>query len=146
LANAANAYWDLVALRESQRVAAEAVAVAERQRQEDLERVELGVMTPLDTLTAESQLAAARVQLVTAETGVRQQEALLKTLISKENGGALDAVSLEPTEQIDLSDDIQIPSTGSSVATALASRASIRQAQLSLENQHIAELKMRGWV
>ena len=139
LANAADAYWDLVALRESQRVAAEAVAVAERQHKEDLERVDLGVMTPLDALTSESQLASARVQLVTAETSVRQQEALLKTLISKESSGALDAASLEPTERIDLADDIQIPSTASSIATALAGRASIRQAELALENQHIAE-------
>ena len=116
LANAANAYWDLVALRESQRVAAEAVVVAERQHKEDLERVELGVMTPLDALTSESQLASARVQVVTAETSVRRQEALLKTLISRENSGALDAPSLEPTERIDLADDIQIPSTGSGIA------------------------------
>jgi outer membrane protein TolC len=139
LANAANAYWDLFALREGQRVAAEAVAVAERQHNEDLERVDLGVLTPLDALTAESQLAAARVQLVTAETSVRQQEALLKTLISRESSEALDAVSLEPTEQIDVGEDIRIPSTRSSIATALAGRASIRQAQLALESQHIAE-------
>jgi outer membrane protein len=139
LANAANAYWDLVALRESQRVAAEAVGVAERQRKEDAERVGLGVMTPLDTLTAESQLAAARVQLVTAETAVRQQEALLKTLISRESVPALEAVALEPTEEIDVSDDVQIPSTVGSIATALANRASIRQAQLTLENQRIAQ-------
>ncbi len=139
LANAANAYWDLVALRESQRVAAEAVAVAERQHKEDLERVDLGVMTPLDAVTSESQAASARVQLVTAETSVRQQEALLKTLISKESVPALEAVSLEPTEEIDASDDLQIPSMGTSIATALGNRASIRQAQLTLDNQRIAE-------
>jgi outer membrane protein TolC len=139
LANAANAYWDLVALRESQQLAAEAVAVAERQRTEDLESVDFGVMTPLDTLTAESQLAAARVQLVTADTAVQQQEALLKTFISKENVPALDTVALEPTEEIDVSDEVQIASTPSSITTALTRRASIRQAQLTLENQHIAE-------
>jgi outer membrane protein TolC len=139
LSNAANAYWDLVALRENRRAAADAVAAAEQQRDENLERVDLGVMTPLDVLTAESQLAASRVQLVQAQTAVEQQEVVLKTFISKQIEPALDALTIEPTESLPGPTEIEVPSTDVSIATALASRSSIRQAQLSLQNQRIAQ-------
>jgi outer membrane protein len=139
LSNAANAYWDLIALRENVRVAEQAVAVAQQQVDENRQRAELGAMTPVDVLSAESQLASTRVQLVTAQTKVQQQEVTLKTLISKTDDPALDAAVIEPTDPLPGPSDIEIPPLSSSIAAALAGRSSIRQAQLSLQNQHIAE-------
>ncbi|HWF85387.1 MAG TPA: TolC family protein, partial [Vicinamibacterales bacterium] len=138
LSSAANAYWDLIALRENRRAAADAVAAAQRQREDDLQRVDLGTMTPLDVLASESQLAASRVQLVQAQTAVDEQEVVLKTLISKTSDPALDALAIEPTDTLPGPTDVDLPSTASSIATALNSRASIREAELSLQNQHIA--------
>ena len=139
LSSAANAYRDLVALRESRRAAAEAVEAAERQVNEDRQRVDLDVMSPLDALTSASQLAAARVQLIAADGAVAQQEVVLKSLVSKQREPTLDAVSIEPTDALPGAADIDRPAADQAIRTALSRRASIRQAELSLKNQRIAE-------
>jgi len=139
LSAAAGAYWDLVALRENRRLEQEAVAAAVQQHDEDLQRVDVGVMTPIDALTSESQLAAARVQLVRADTAVQQQEVVVKTFISRTIDARLGAAAFEPTESLpDLSEG-PTPSAADGVARALARRSSIRQAELTVENQKIAE-------
>ncbi|PWT81879.1 MAG: hypothetical protein C5B57_09645, partial [Blastocatellia bacterium] len=139
LANAANAYWDLVALRENVRVAEEAVSAAQRQVDENQQRADLGVMTPLDVLSAESQLASARVQLVVAQTKEQQQEVTLKTLITMTADPRLDSITIEPIDPLPSADYMDIPALSVSTAAALANRSSIRQAQLALQNQRIAD-------
>lgn len=138
LSSAASAYWDLVALRENRRYASEAVAAAERQHADDLQRVALDVITPLDALQSESQLATARVNLLKAGTAVQQQEVIVKTFISKRGDSRLDAVALEPTETLPGSSG-STPDVATSISTALERRSSIRQAALSVENQRVAE-------
>jgi outer membrane protein len=139
LSAAANAYWDLVALRENRRLAREAVLAAEQQHDEDLQRLDFGVMTPLDALTSESQLAAARLQLVRAETAIQQHEILVKTFISKQIDTALGAAALEVTESLAEPTDADVPTRPASIARALEQRSSIRQAALTVANQKIAE-------
>jgi len=138
LSDAANAYWDLVALRENVKVAELATRAARQQANEDQQRVELGTMTPIDVLNDESQLASARVQLVIAQTKVQQQEVALRALISRTGEPALDAAVIEPTDALPTPAETDVPSLRGSIETALANRSSIRQAQLSLQNQHIA--------
>jgi outer membrane protein len=139
LSSAANAYWDLIALRETVKVAEESVAAAEQQYNDDRQRVELETMAPLDLLAAESQLAQSRVSLVTARTQLEQQEALIRTLISKTGDPALDAAVIEPTDALPGADAREIPTLAASIARAVADRSSVRQAVLGLQNQRIAE-------
>ena len=139
LSTAANAYWDTVALRENLRLAREAVDLAERQRREDLERVDIGTLSPIDELTSESQVAQAQTQLVSAQTAFQQQTALLETFVSREVGGRLMTTPIEVTEALPEATDIETPSTPDSVARALERRSSIRQAALTVANQKIAE-------
>jgi len=138
LSTAADAYWDLVALRENQRVAREAVAAADQQHEEDLERVDVGVMTPLDALVSESQLAGARLQLVRADTAVAQQEVVVKAFISKRLDARLAAAPLDVTESLP-DPTADVPDVDVSIARALERRSSIRQAELTVANQKIAE-------
>ena len=139
LASAANAYWDLIALRENVRVAEQAVATAQQQYDEDRQRQELDVATPLDVLATESRLASSRVTLLTARTRVQQQEALVKTLITKVADPALDSAVIEPTDALPEPSDVEIPSVSTSIVAALSNRSAIRQASLGLQNQRIAE-------
>lgn len=139
LSSAANAYWDLIALRDNVRLAREAVTIAEQQVTDSRFRQELGVGTALDTWSAESQLAAARLGLVRATTAAEQQEVALKSLIARNNDPVLMATPIEPTTSLPDADDRDLPPLADRVSTALATRASIRQAELSLKNQHIAE-------
>jgi outer membrane protein len=139
VSSAANVYWDLIALRENVKVAEESVAATEQQYNDDRQRVELQTMAPLDLLSAESQLAAGRVRLVIARTQLQQQEALIRTLISKTSDRALDAAVIEPIDALPGPDDGEIPSLATSIARAIANRSSVRQAELGLQNQRIAE-------
>jgi outer membrane protein TolC len=139
LAAAANAYWDLIAARERVRVAEQARAAAQQQYDEGRQRVDLGAMTPLEVLTAESELASTRVQVVIAQTTLEQQQLSAKTLISRVTEPALDATRIEPTEPLPGPDDLEVPPLGSSITAALANRSAIRLAQLGIRNQHIAE-------
>jgi outer membrane protein TolC len=139
LSSAANAYWDLIALRENVRVAEETVTTAERQYAEFRQRQELNDATPLDVLGAESRLASSRVTLLTAQTREQQQEALVKTLISKVDDPSLDQIDLEPTDVLPQPADADLPPLPASIAAALANRSAMRQAALSVKNQRIAE-------
>ena len=139
LSNAANAYWDLIALRENVEVADQSVVTAQRLFNEWRQRAELDVATPLDVLSAESQLAISRVALVNARTRLQQQEALIKTLMSKVDDPALDAAALEPTDTLPDAVDAATPSLAASIVSALTNRSSLHQAQLGLQNQRIAE-------
>jgi outer membrane protein TolC len=139
LANAANAYWDLVALRENVHVDEQTVATAQRQYDEMRQREQVGTATPLDVLGTESRLASSRVTLLTAEMRAQQQEAVVKTLIGKAEDPALDTVRLEATEALPESSDVEVPPLSQSLNAALSTRSAIRQASLNLQNQRIAE-------
>jgi len=134
-----NAYWDLVASRAYLRVAEQAVASAQQQDDEDRQRVRVGVMAPIDVLSADAQQASTRAQLVTAQTQAEQQQLIVKTYMSRMSDPALDAAAIEPTDPLPDPADVDLPPLSRSIVTALASRSSIRQAELSLENQRIAE-------
>ncbi|HZT75851.1 MAG TPA: TolC family protein [Vicinamibacterales bacterium] len=139
LSTAANAYWDLVALRENLRLAREAVEAAQREHDEDLERVDVGVMTPLDAVISESQVASARVQLIRAETAYRQQEVVVKAFISKDLAARLGNMPIEATESLTSVGGTALPPVATSIARALERRSSIHQAELTVDNQKIAE-------
>lgn len=139
LVNAANAYWDLIAARENVRVAEQTVATAQRETDDMRQREEIGTATPFDVLSADSRLASSRVVLLNAQTRAQQQEALAKTLIGNTDDPALDAISLEPTDALPESSDVDVPPLASSIKAALTKRSSIRQASLTLQNQQIAE-------
>jgi outer membrane protein TolC len=139
LSAAANAYWDLVASRAYLRVAEQAVAAARQQDDEDRQRVRVGVMAPIDVLSADAQLASARAQLVTAQTQAQQQQLILKTYMSRMRDLAFERAAIEPTDPLADPVEVDLPPLSQSIVTALASRSAIRQAELSLENQRIAE-------
>jgi outer membrane protein TolC len=138
LSSAAAAYWDLVALRERQQAAAEAVIASEEQHNEDRQRVDLGVMSELDATLSESQLAAARVLQLQAETAVAQQEVMLKDLISRQDDPALDPIELVPADAAPGPAAITLPTDAGDLSRALERRSSIRQAELSVKNQRVA--------
>ena len=127
-----------MALRQNVRVAEQAVTAARQQVDEDQQHVELGAMTPIDVLSAQSELASVRVQLVAAQSRLQQQEVTLRALISRVADPALDAAVIEPTDPLPFPNETDIPSLRDSINAALANRSSIRQAELSLQNQHIA--------
>ncbi len=109
LSTAANTYLDFVALRERQRVAERALALAETIYKSTQERIELGKLAASDLITAESQVASTRRDLIVAQTNTQLQEVRLKSLITKMIGPAIDAVPFEPTDALERIIETPIP-------------------------------------
>ena len=140
LSNAANLYWDFVALQEQRRVAEQAVAVSQKLYEDNQREFEAGVLARLDVVQAESQVAANRRDLVNAQTNVQMQEVKLKSVISKNISPELADAQIEATDHLPEPNDIQMPPLSEAIATATKSLPSIRQAQLGIENQRVAGL------
>ena len=139
LSNAANLYWDFVALREQLRVAEQSVAVAEKLYEDNQKQVQAGALAPLDLIQSQSQVATSRRDLVVAQSNMRMQETRIKATISKALGKDLDQVSVEPVDPLPEAGVIEVPALDQALASALSNRAAIHQGELQLENQKASQ-------
>ena len=81
LANARNAYWDLVFARSSVDVAQRALALAEKLVEDNKARVEVGTLAPLDIVQAQAEAATRRQNLAAAEATLQTAQLALKRYI-----------------------------------------------------------------
>jgi outer membrane protein len=130
-----NDYWELVYARENVKVEEAAVGVSQRLFEENSKRLEIGTLSSLDVLTAQSQLASDKQALVQAQSVQLQDETTLLNDITKDplNSGLLSA-EIVPTTMISTpgdSDNIRIEDA---VKEAWQKRPELKQASLNLEN------------
>jgi outer membrane protein TolC len=138
LSAAANAYWDFGALREKEKLAEQALALAQRTYEGTKQRIELGTVAGNELITAQSQVAARRRDLVVAQTNTQLQEIRIKGLITKMVGADIARIRFEPEDTLSDLVDTPLPPLADALMSAMR-RSSIRQAELGLENQRIAE-------
>ena len=139
LSNAANAYWDYIAIRRNVEVAEEVVRTATGQVTEAEQQRQFGAAAQIDVVTAQSTLAAGRLQLITAQTQLRQQEALIKSLITQADDPLIESAALDLTDPLPGPDDIHVPGLEETLTAAVERRSSVRQAELSMKNYQIAQ-------
>ncbi|OFV96026.1 MAG: hypothetical protein A3H28_15290 [Acidobacteria bacterium RIFCSPLOWO2_02_FULL_61_28] len=137
LTNAQNLYWDLVASREQVRAAEQALAVAERLRQDNQKQAQIGTLAPLDVVAAEAEVAARRRDLIAAQTNQQLREVQLKNLMSKELDSVLGAARIEPTDSLPEPQQSDIPGFEDALAAAMRNRPEITRAEGGIRNQQI---------
>ena len=137
LANAQNLYWDLVASREQVRAAEQTLAVAERLREDNAKRAEIGTLAPLDVVAAEAEVAGRRRDLIAAQTNEQLREGELKSVMSKNLAGEVATARIETTDSLPDPQDSDIPSQAEAMATAMRNRPEIARAEGSILNQKI---------
>jgi len=93
------AYFELVFRKENIHVQETSLRLAERLLAENRRKVELGAMAPLDEKQAESQVAARRADVLSAQVDFETQVNALKALLSDDFVGWAD-VALEPTDKL----------------------------------------------
>ncbi|HZT76540.1 MAG TPA: TolC family protein [Vicinamibacterales bacterium] len=81
VSNVREAYWNYVYSIQAVGVAQQSVDLAEQLVKDNQTRVEVGTMAPIDVVTAQSQAAAARQNLVLAVGTMKNNELALKRLI-----------------------------------------------------------------
>ena len=133
-----NAYWDLAAFQLNVRVAQDSLAVSKELLEENRKQEQIGTMSHLDVVTAESQAAAAARDLILAETNLEQQVTTVKQLISKKDDDALDAATIVVTDQLPQPRESDLPPMKSALETAQKNRPEIHEAQNNLQNQDVA--------
>lgn len=130
-----NDYWELVYARENVKVQEAAVGVSQQLYQENSRRLQIGTLSSLDVLTAQSQLASDKQALVQAQSVQLQDETTLLNDITKDplNPALLNA-EIIPTTMIstpEASENMQIEEA---VKEAWQKRPELQQATLNLQN------------
>jgi outer membrane protein len=135
LVNAENAYWNLVASQEAVRSAQEAVAAAEELEKENRKQLEIGSMAQLDLVSAQSQVAATRRDLIVTQTNEQIAELQLKAMISRNLDEPLASSRIEPADPLPDPDEVQIPSAEEASALAIGNRPEIAIAEGNRKSQ-----------
>ena len=133
-----NAYWDFAAFQENVRVAQQSLGAAQELLDETRKQEQIGTMSRLDLVTAESQVAASQRDLIIAQTNLQQQETTLKQLISKKGDPALDKATIVVTNFLPEPRDSDLPALPEALDAAQKNRAELREAANNLANQNIA--------
>ncbi len=134
-AQVSNDYWELVYARENVKVEEAALGVSQQLYEENSMRFEIGTLSSLDVLTAQSQVASDKQALVQAQSVQLQDET---TLLNDITADPLDAKLLGA--EIIPTTPISTPSTGENVQIeeavkeAWQKRPELKQASLNLEN------------
>ena len=143
LSAAANAYWDFSASREKEKVAEQSLALAETVHESTKQRIAIGALAATELITAEAQVAAGRRDLIIAQTNRQLQEVALKSLITKVAGPDIADLPLEPVDALVTTLAVPVPPLDDALRNAMH-KSSIRQAEIALENQEIAETFTRS--
>ena len=133
-----NAYWNLAAAKEAVLAAERSLEVAERLDNDTKGRLELGTVARIELATTGSAVAAARRDLIVAQTDFQLQEAQLKKLLSKRIDPELDAVGIETLDELPEPSERDLPELNAALAAALEGRPELRIAEQDLANQDIS--------
>ena len=135
LAQVETAWFGLIEARESIRVQEDAVQLATQLYEDNRRKVQIGALSRLDEKQAESQAAAARASLSSAQRAYAEAQNQLKTLLYADHRNVRD-VELAPIGE--LVDESVATDAAASGDRALERRPDLRQARLALERQGIA--------
>jgi len=144
LQGAAGIYLDFLASRERQRVAEQALTLAETIHRSTQQRIEVGTMAPSDLITAELQVATARRDLIIAQTTSQLLEVRLKSLITKAIGPDTAGIPFEPTQKLEEIEETPFDPLDVLITRRVPNNPGVRRAEITLENDRIAEAYTRS--
>jgi outer membrane protein TolC len=141
-------YYDLVSLAEDVRVKQETLTAANELYNNDKSQVEVGTLAPLELTRAEALVSSSQLDLTRAEGLLRQQEAVIKSVISRTGSAdpALTSVRIVPTDNIVIPQSEGLPSMEELMQQGLANRADLAQAALQVKNGQISVAASRNQV
>jgi outer membrane protein len=133
---ALNLYWDLVSFNQDLRAKQEEVATADQLLKNNQDQVRIGTLAEIEVTRAQSQLYAARQDLVISQTNLLQQETILKNALSRQGIATSDLADVHviPLDTIAIPAKDDLPSVNDLTADALKNRLEIEQARLNLDS------------
>jgi outer membrane protein len=143
---ALNLYWDLVSFDQDVKARQDAVGTAQQLLENNQSQVKIGTLAEIEVTRAQSQLYAAKQDLVIAQTNSLQQETVLKNALSRAGVATseLADVHIVPLDTITIpaKDDFAAPNE--LVAEALRNRVEIEQANINLDSNKLNLVGIRN--
>jgi outer membrane protein len=140
VANTLNLYWDLETQIESRDTSQRSLDLARKFVEDTKKEIELGVVARVDVYRPEGEVTTRTSEVAIAEAAVRQQENLLKNVISR-NGladPALEAASIVPLDRIQVPESDDLPPLRDLVKKAIAQRPDVAMDNINLETAEIS--------
>lgn len=133
-------YYDLVTLTGDVAVKRQTLTLAERLYSDNKDKVDLGTLAPIELIRAQAQVAAARQDLANSEGFQRQQELLVKTVLSKRGTAdpALRDARIETTTPINIPPRDDLRPVQDLIQDAVQQRPEIEEARLQIVNSNIS--------
>jgi outer membrane protein TolC len=132
-------YWDLVSFVENARARQEAVITAQQLYDDNKRQVQFGSLAEIEVTRAESQLYAAKQDLVIAETNLLQQETILKNALCRSGVAAagLAEVHVVPLDKLQVPAPETMKPLEQIMGEAVDHRVEIAQSRLNLESNKL---------
>src|SRR5579862_2891564 len=142
VASVLNLYWDLVTDNDDLKARQTNLELAQKFYHDTKREIELEATAKVEIYRAEAELATRKQELAIALSAVRQQENLLKNVISR-NGledPLIDTAEIVPLDHIVVPPQDDLPPLRELVKIALAKRPDMANANLSMEVAEISAL------
>ena len=138
VAQAMDSYWDLVSAQEQVKAAEEAVKAAQQLYENNKRLADLGILAPLDVVSAEAQMASSQRDLIVAQTNLQQGGLNLKTFFSKQITDALGDAQIIAIDPLPEPQDADVPSFDEARLVAEQNRPDLPLAQRAMMNDQVA--------
>jgi outer membrane protein TolC len=134
-----NLYWDLVAYVQDVRAREQELKTAQQLLDDNKKQVQIGSLAEIEVTRAESQLYAAKQDLIISQTTLAQQETVLKNALSRSGVASLELadVHVVPLDKIEVPKTDDTKALDDLVAEALSKRLEIEQSRINLESNKL---------
>ncbi len=143
-----NTYFGLIAREADLNLRTSAVEFAQTLYDDAKKAVQIGALTPLDLIAAETQVATAARDLQISQASLDEQELQLKNMLSRSGVAdpALAAVRVVPIDRLDIPDQDNLPPLQELIGKALANRSDLEVMRLSLKSAEVSALGSRNGI
>src|SRR5579864_6769205 len=134
-----NLYWDLVSFVQDEHARQQEVETAQQLLDDNKRQVEIGSLAEIEVTRAQSQLYAAKQDLIIAQTNLAQQETVLKNALSRSGVATSDlaAVHIVPLDKIAVPPKDEVRPVDELVTEAMNKRVEIEQGRINLESNQL---------
>jgi outer membrane protein TolC len=140
-----NMYWDLVYAYENLRVKQESLAFSDKTLSDTKKQVEIGSLAPIESVRAQSTVAADQQALTVAKTNLQLQQLLMKNALSRTlHDPMLAGAEVIPTSTMEVPPAEQIQPTEDLVNDALRHRAELVESRIQLNSQETSNKAVRS--
>jgi outer membrane protein TolC len=138
ISNVKRSYWELVFAIEDVKVKEQSVALAEKLYEDNKRQVEIGTLAPIEVVRAEAEVARTRQDLIVSQTNLRQQQTLLKDLLTRNPLDPLvSLVEIAPTDQPEVPLVPEVIPVQDAIQIAMEKRPEVVSAQLDIKNRNL---------